>query len=106
MFHTMSKTTSRAVTQVVNDTAPYFLVHGGQEFHGLLLQASIGHRKNFVRLCFPSGQQRILGATVREGNYGMNKVYSHQYFLTDERITEEIKGQIFAKPCFTPRIDW
>ena len=29
------------------DTSPYFLVNGGQDFHGLLLQASIGLRKYF-----------------------------------------------------------
>ena len=77
--HIQDWSITRALSSVTHDTTPYFLVHGGQDFHVLLLQVSIGRRQNFVCPSFPSGQQHILGATGREGNYGIGILYSHQY---------------------------
>ena len=93
--HIQDWSIARALSSVARDTVPYFLVHGGQHLHGLLVQTSIGRRKIFLCPCFPSGQPDTLDTTVREGNYGIGTLYSHQYCLTDERVAEEIKGQTF-----------
>ncbi len=33
---------------------------------------------------------------------GISTLHSHQYSLTDEGVTEEIKRQTFSKHCFAP----
>ena len=103
--HIQDWSIARALPSVTHDAAPYFLVNGGQDFHGLLLQANISLRKYFLCPCTPFGQQGILCATARKGDNGIGTLCSHQYSLADKGVAEEIKGQTFSKHCFAPRID-
>jgi hypothetical protein len=103
--HIQDWSIARSLTSVTHDTGPYFFVNGGQDFHGLLLQASIGLRKYFLCPYTPFGQQGILCASARIGDTGIDTLCSNQYSLVDKRIDEEIKGQTFSKHCFVPRID-
>ena len=68
--HIQDWSIARVLSSVTHDTVPYFLVNGGQDFHGLLLQTSTGLRKYFLCPCTPFGQQGILCATARKGDNG------------------------------------
>ncbi len=76
---------AHALQSVTHDTSPYFLVNGGQDVHGLLLQVSIGLRKYFLCPCTPVGQQGILCDTDPKGDNGIGTLYSHQYRFEDKR---------------------
>ena len=64
----------RAFPSVTHDTGPYFLVNGGQEFHGLLMQGSIGLRKYF--LC-PCTLNLVLYMSFRIFAYSSNNIKSN-----------------------------
>ena len=91
-----------ALSSVSHEANPYFLVKWGQDPHGLLLQTIIGRRQNFDCPNGPSGQNSIVPLSVGERDDGINTLYSHQYNLADEGVTEEIKRQTFVKHCFAP----
>jgi hypothetical protein len=57
----------------------------------------IGHRQNFGCPSGPSGQNSIF--PMRDGGRddGIYILRSHQYSLSDESVTEEIKRQTFSK---------
>ena len=52
--HIQDWSIARALPSVTHDTAPYFLVNGGQDFHGLLLQGDRRSEEVFFVLNFVS----------------------------------------------------
>ena len=92
-----------ALPSVSHEASPYFFVKWDQDPHGLLLQTIIGRRQIFGCPSLPSGQNCIFPMRAGGRDDGISTLRSHQYSLTDEWVTEEVKGQTFPKHCFAPR---
>ena len=91
-----------ALPSVSHEARPYFFVKWGQDPHDLLLQTIIGRRQIFGGPSVPSGQNCIFPMRAGGCDDGISTLHSHQYSLTDEGVTEEIKRQTFSKHCFVP----